>query len=584
MKRLMLIVLILGVAACKQHDQVGLHFIFDKIDPSEVSRLETLVDVDPSDGRMFYADQPFREVAVGVGYEVRDVDGSGRRKVLISHDEALGYVFTPAFLFTLLPPISGTAPKLTVSTGASGVAGRIGSGGPVTVVFTGGKTSVDIVIKDERCGGRACNADEVCCGTTCVNPIADPANCGMCGMTCAGTQSCAGGTCLCEGGSACTSNEKCCVGAGCLDLQNDPFHCGDCNTACRTGETCAAGKCQCNGGAGCNTSSICCGAAGCKAGNACDCNGSSCTAPSQCCGGTQCLDVTTDAANCGMCGKSCPSGFGCTGGNCTCVGKVCSAGNVCCTTGCSDTQTDVRNCGACGVACGASETCQGGSCKCGANPGCQAGQTCCGSTCVDTTVSNLNCGGCNISCGANEQCVSGKCSCGGNAACVGGQACCSTASGGATCADVTSDSANCGSCGHGCATGEICQNKVCTPNSGGCSPACMNGNTCVGGVCVCAAATGGTGPSGAPPSICAPADVCCNGICTDLHSDPSNCGQCGKGCGGDKLCCNAACVGHDKTNCAACGAGCGGAQRCCACGGGTGFSCATLCLGTLVCL
>ena len=32
---------------------------------------------------------------MGVGYELRDVDGSGKREVLITHDATLGYVFQP---------------------------------------------------------------------------------------------------------------------------------------------------------------------------------------------------------------------------------------------------------------------------------------------------------------------------------------------------------------------------------------------------------------------------------------------------------------------------------------------------------
>jgi hypothetical protein len=65
---------------------------------------------------------------------------------------------------------------------------------------------------------------------------------------------------------------------------------------------------------------------------------------------------------------------------------------------------------------------------------------------------------------------------------------------------------NCGSCGN-----------VCT----------VAGQSCVAGKCTC------------PPEQ---TDVC-NGVCTDLRSDPSNCGVCGQTCsGGTPQCLNGACA------------------------------------------
>jgi len=53
-----------------------------------------------------------------------------------------------------------------------------------------------------------------------------------------------------------------------------------------------------------------------------------------------CVDTQTDAANCGGCGKRCPTGQACAGGACactsgpTCSNICCTGGNGCCLTGC----------------------------------------------------------------------------------------------------------------------------------------------------------------------------------------------------------------------------------------------------------
>src|SRR5215469_8596113 len=36
--------------------------------------------------------------------------------------------------------------------------------------------------------------------------------------------------------------------------------------------------------------------------------------------------------------------------------------------------------------------------------------------------------------------------------------------------------------------------------------------------------------------------ACCNGVCTNVLSDPSNCGICHQSCGVGQACCNATCV------------------------------------------
>src|SRR5690349_11244219 len=61
------------------------------------------------------------------------------------------------------------------------------------------------------------------------------------------------------------------------------------------------------------------------------------------------------------------------------------------------------------------------------------------------------------------------------------------------CADLATDVANCGACGHSCAEGEKCE-------AGACKSPCMGTATL------------------------------CHGVCIDTVSDPGNCGACGHAC------------------------------------------------------
>src|SRR5262249_6275423 len=88
------------------------------------------------------------------------------------------------------------------------------------------------------------------------------------------------------------------------------------------------------------------------------CGQTCCTAPKttcqggvwQCPPGTtacrgQCVNTTTDATNCGTCGRSCPA-----------------ATPTCCAGRCEDLQTDHDHCGRCGTRCGAEQVCCQGNC------------------------------------------------------------------------------------------------------------------------------------------------------------------------------------------------------------------------------
>lgn len=111
---------------------------------------------------------------------------------------------------------------------------------------------------------------------------------------------------------------------------------------------------------------------------------------------------------------------------------------------------------------------------------------------------------------------------------------------GTTCADITSDKANCGGCGIACAVGQVCQNSACVcetgtelcngacvvtqtdpQNCGACGQACPSGQVCEAGACKTACTLGGTS---------------CNNGCVDLQNDPNNCGACGNACNSGQTC------------------------------------------------
>src|SRR5262249_47417472 len=88
------------------------------------------------------------------------------------------------------------------------------------------------------------------------------------------------------------------------------------------------------------------------------------------------------------------------------------------------------------------------------------------------------------------------------------------------------------------------------------------GSTCTGGTCVCA-----------------PTQTQCPGGCSEIISDPNNCGACGNPCPANKVCslgackdscdsglddCNRACVpfATSDLNCGACGNRCSGTSHC----------------------
>jgi hypothetical protein len=298
---------------------------------------------------------------------------------------------------------------------------------------------------------------------------------------------------------------------GCTSLKDDPKNCGFCGNTCPGGNGCQGGTCT--GTLTCALPTILCGDA--------------------VVGKMYCTDPSRDPANCGGCGKACPSNAICT--NSTCQGGGGSTPGVAACPGangapmCTSLLNDPNNCGACGKICPPTLGCYGGACATSPPTAtCTPDLKLCADptgkmTCANPLYDPANCGFCGNVCPSGTMCM--------NATCMGGIApdggtttmCppelkpCTDPTGKLTCANPLYDPANCGFCGNVCPSGTACMNA-----------------TCIGG----GAPDGGTvasGDAGVPPSGCPAAFFTCMNaagqpVCTDLVNDPANCGGCGIVC------------------------------------------------------
>lgn len=241
-------------------------------------------------------------------------------------------------------------------------------------------------------------------------PLADPKNCGACGIECPAGVACIHGACGCPPG------QIVCDGL-CTDIHSDDANCGGCGIACIDHQpedagalppnmfyACNAGKCsepRCYH----DSSSFWANCDGDLEANGCE------------------IDLLSpDEANCGKCGNVCKPDQTCIelGGSLDCQ---CKAGETYCPSNgrfkparCSDLDSAPTDCGACNYACpvpaNAAATCEHGRCGMACKPnmadcnartddGCE----------VDLNKDPSNCGGCGITCDvANGQpCVDGHC-------------------------------------------------------------------------------------------------------------------------------------------------------------------------------
>lgn len=249
---------------------------------------------------------------------------------------------------------------------------------------------------------RVCAPPAELCGERCVDLLTDADHCGRCGRVCE-TGICRYGTCTCPSGFIDD-------GTRCAPAVPDRAHCGG-DLSCPPGARCANGACHCP-----NAWEIACG--------------------------SSCVDLRSDDANCGQCGRFCTGATSCQGGRCVCGRE----GMTACGSRCVDLQTDAEHCGDCFNGCGAGQRCQAGACTCFVT-----GTTVCDAACVDTNTSTEHCGACFNRCSSGQECDAGRCTCPSarEVVCDG------------SCSDLQTDPRHCGACGRACPDGMPCAAGRC---------------------------------------------------------------------------------------------------------------------------
>jgi hypothetical protein len=273
--------------------------------------------------------------------------------------------------------------------------------------------------------------------------------------------------------SQCSAGLSLCSGK-CVNLQTDSENCGACGFSVPYGETCKNG--QFSSGSGKISTPAATPSAPASAAVA----GTQVSCPSghHSCSGT-CRDLQTDVANCGSCGKSCPSGQSCQNGVCSLPGTAttvtstgipltlvaemsCSGRQTLCSNSCVDLFSDKKNCGVCGRACGSQEICVNARC----GPACtQSGTTLCDDICVDLDSDMNNCGACGIECetflpnAKGSVCSDGKCII---SQCKTDYGDCNKNLADGCEANLRIDAGNCGVCGVKCPAGQVCYSKKCS--------------------------------------------------------------------------------------------------------------------------
>ena len=363
-------------------------------------------------------------------------------------------------------------------------------------------TCVDCNVDRDCPAGNVCDPDGNCAAQTCAPGSASCADestrrvCSADGrmftaMPCPtvinGVSRCGDGVCA----TTCSANFADCDGNpanGCeVDLRASATNCGRCGNGCpAAGGTagCSAGTCSltCSAGRG-------------------DCDGSAAN-------GCE-TNVGSSNAHCGRCGNPCGAGLTCTDGLCLLSG--CPSGRTLCGTACVDLNSDVAQCGACGRACAlpnATAACSAGTCVVAS---CAAGLGNCDGVATngcetDTTRSATNCGACGTVCPTPQNsipaCVAASC----GIFCATGFGSCDGANANGCEVSLTNDAANCGACGRACAAGQACQAGACVTNSCGAGLTLCAGN-------VCRNLTNDPTNCGACGNVCAAGQTCSASAC-----------------------------------------------------------------------
>jgi formylglycine-generating enzyme required for sulfatase activity len=173
----------------------------------------------------------------------------------------------------------------------------------------------------------------------------------------------------------------------------------------------------------------------------------------------------------------------------------------------------------------------------------EVGFRCCADdlTCGDTTSDFFNCGTCGHACSAGQVCDSGNC-----------QATCTTAgltacSG--SCVNLQTNANDCGTCNNACDFGQSCVAGSCVCQKSVCDGRCVDTQTDVANCSTCDHAC--TGSQLCSSGVCCDAGLTvCGGNCVDTSSDVTHCGGCpGTACGGGQTCQSGICCDAGKTNC-----------------------------------
>jgi hypothetical protein len=194
------------------------------------------------------------------------------------------------------------------------------------------------------------------------------------------------------------------------------------------------------------------------------------------------VNIASDDDNCGDCGHACPQGMQFCGGS-QCSAISCTPPQADCdglaSNQCEvDTSNDAANCGACKHVCGAAQgtpACTGGGCQFACNGGfahCSNDPADDADGCnVDTTSDSSNCGSCGHACATaagsgSASCSSGNC----QFNCTAPYVDCGSGHDDNGCnVNTSNDASNCGGCGIHCngpnTTGS-CESGVCTCKSG----------------------------------------------------------------------------------------------------------------------
>ena len=179
----------------------------------------------------------------------------------------------------------------------------------------------------------------------------------------------------------------------------------------------------------------------------------------------------------------------------------CPPGRTDCSGVCVDLTSDPANCGDCGRRCGAAEVCNESSCASTCTPPLHN----CGGACVDWQTDEAHCGGCDRPCAPGQECRAAACTC--VPACTGRE--CGPDGCGGSCGTCPAGR-TCGADGR-CTCVPACTGRECGPDGcGGSCGTCGAGFTCsAAGTCSCAGTVCGT------TACCSVGQTCISGLCCD---------------------------------------------------------------------